>query len=121
MLSQQNSLGTKHLTKSKPINIIVKNKTNNSDNINYVDDIHNTNDVDNIHDIDDIHHIDNINSLGSKSNSKKIENTYKLDSICFDPTKFSPPDNWSIRLKNRIRNYDNNKSYTYINYLFDNK
>ena len=63
---------------------------------------------------------DNIEILGNKDLQDKIDNTYKLDSMCFDPTKFSPPDEWSYRLKKRIRDYDNT-SYTYINYLFDNK
>lgn len=63
-------------------------------------------------------------SLGKEeSHQKTITNNYTLDSICFDPTKFSPPDEWSIRLKQRIRSYRNTSSSNdfYIDYLFDNK
>ena len=102
MLSQQKSIDIKVLVRSKPIDIIKKNKDNIEPDkyINY--------------------DIDYINTLGNKSSKNKDDNSYKLDSICFDPTKFSPPDEWSIRLKNRIRNYDVN-TYGYMDYLFDNK
>jgi hypothetical protein len=63
-------------------------------------------------------------SLGKEESPEKtITNNYRLDSICFDPTKFSPPDEWSIRLKKRIRSYRNTGSSNdlYIDYLFDNK
>ena len=31
---------------------------------------------------------------------------YKLDFNIFDPSKFSPPNEWTTRLKNRIRSYN---------------
>lgn len=99
MLSINNSKINNNLSTSKPIKI--NNKPINTINQNYINP-------------------DNIEILGNKDLQDKIDNTYKLDSMCFDPTKFSPPDEWSYRLKKRIRDYDNT-SYTYINYLFDNK
>lgn len=62
-------------------------------------------------------HRDNYN----KNSKDKDCNNYSLDTICFDPSKFSPPDEWSMRLKHRIRNYEANDSTLYIDYLFDNK
>lgn len=97
MLSQENNI--KIFVRSKPIDIIKKNN-NTIDEINY-----------------DGKFMDTLETKNKNTNS---DNTYKLDSICFDPTKFSPPDNWSTRLKNRIRNYEDVSS-SYINYLFDNK
>jgi len=99
MLSLQNSKINNNLKKSTPIKII--NKQTNTINRNNIN-------------------IDNNEILGNKNFQDKIDNTYKLDSMCFDPTNFSPPDKWSYRLKKRIREFDNS-SYTYINYLFDNK
>lgn len=102
MLSQEKITEIKVLVTSKPISIIKKNLNNN---------IYLNNDI----------NIMNItNTLGDKINQDKIDNTYKLDTICFDPTNSSPPDEWCMRLKNRIRNYDSS-SYEYINYLLSNK
>lgn len=99
MLSQQKISENTGFIRSKPIDII--NKNNNMNNIsNY--------------------NIDYINTLGDLDNNLPDTNNYKLDTICFDPSKFSPPDEWCIRLKNRIRNYHDNK-YQYMDYLFDNK
>ena len=63
----------------------------------------------------------NIMTTNNKDNKDKYYNNYSLDTICFDPTKFSPPDEWSLRLKHRIRNYEANDSTLYLDYLFDNK
>tara|TARA_A100001035_G_C27724532_1_gene473676 strand:- start:221 stop:517 length:297 start_codon:yes stop_codon:yes gene_type:complete len=98
MLSQKKTSEIKVFVRSKPISIKKKTENNNFPN----------------------NEIDFTNTLGDKKVDNKSDNTYKLDSICFDPTKFSPPDEWSIRLKNRIRNY-HSSSYGYIDYLFDNK
>jgi len=62
-----------------------------------------------------------INNKEDKNNKDKEYNNYSLDTICFDPSKFSPPDEWSLRLKHRIRNYEANDSTLYIDYLFENK
>ena len=68
---------------------------------------------------------DSINDNGHKKldgiNTDNNFNIYRLDAICFDPTKSSPPDEWSMRLKHRIRNYETCDSTLYIDYLFDNK
>lgn len=116
MLSQQNSIkitGLPSLPKSKPIDIIKKSDSfcinineNNEPDEKIYDYIHN----------DYI----NVDTLGKNSKKNTNTNVCKLDTICFDPTKFSPPDDWSLRLKHRIRNYDTT-NYSYINYLFDNK
>ena len=98
MLSQEKKIAHKVLVPSKPINIIKKSSSSNK--INY--------------------DIDYIDTLGEKVNKIENDNTYKLDTICFDPSKFSPPDDWSLRLKTRMRNYDTTTT-SYIDYLFDNK
>lgn len=106
MLSQKITTVNKGYTPSKPIDIINNKKSNkNFDNKNFDNNNYN---------------IDYINTLGELHSNLFHDNNYKLDTICFDPSKFSPPDEWSTRLKNRIRNYQDNK-YQYINYLFDNK
>ena len=105
MLSQQKISKNTGFITSKPIDIINKNNLNNVNNVNV--NISNYN-------------IDYINTLGDLDNNLPDTNNYKLDTICFDPSKFSPPDEWCIRLKNRIRNYHDNK-YQYMDYLFDNK
>lgn len=47
---------------------------------------------------------------------------YKLDFNKFDPSKFSPPDNWKNRLKTRLQNYDDiNKNLDFINYFLDSR
>ena len=99
MLSQKKNSITKVFVASKPIDIIKKSSSSNK--INY--------------------DIDYIDTLGEKNNNIDNDNTYKLDTICFDPTKFSPPDDWSLRLKMRMRNYDTAVTTPYIDYLFDNK
>lgn len=63
----------------------------------------------------------NNNHCDNSNTRLKDYNNYSLDTICFDPTKFSPPDEWSLRLKHRIRNYEANESTLYVDYLFDNK
>ena len=100
MLSQEKKTNIKVVVPSKPIDIIKKSSSGNK--INY--------------------DIDFIDTLEEKANKNYNDNdiTYKLDSICFDPTKFSPPDDWGIRSKTRIRNYETSTT-TYIHYLFDNK
>ena len=102
MLSQQKISKNTGFIRSKPIDIINKNNVNNV-NVNISN-----------------YNIDYINTLGNLDNNLPDTNNYKLDTICFDPSKFSPPDEWCIRLKNRIRNYHDNK-YQYMDYLFDNK
>tara|TARA_B100000902_G_scaffold399984_1_gene474248 strand:+ start:7952 stop:8245 length:294 start_codon:yes stop_codon:yes gene_type:complete len=97
MFSQENKIVKKVLIASKPIDIIKKSGSSNK--INY--------------------DIDYIDTLGEKVNMIENDNTYKLDTICFDPTKFTPPDDWSVRLKTRMRNYET--TTTYMDYLFDNK
>lgn len=65
----------------------------------------------------------------NKSNVSLLQNNilkntidYKLDFNKFDPSKFSPPDNWKNRLKSRLKKYDNiNKNNDYINYFSDSK
>ena len=95
----------------------------------------------NEHEYFDIDYINNIRRNNSRQNDEnrtnfiitankhcensniclKDYNNYSLNTICFDPTKFSPPDEWSLRLKHRIRNYEANESTLYVDYLFDNK
>ena len=107
MLSQKVTIINKCNITSKPIDIINNKK-------------HNENSYNNQNSYNNNFNIDCINTLGDQYNNLSDNNNYKLDSICFDPSKFSPPDEWSKRLKKRIRNYQDNK-YQYIDYLFDNK
>ena len=72
------------------------------------------------------------NNIYSENNSKneyKINNNfedYKLDFNKFDPSKFSPPNDWTIRLKTRLKKYNDTNIYgdentnNYINYFLDN-
>ena len=122
MLMQNNLENTyTYNATSKPININLNNKSNrsNGSNIsnNYISKNHNpiNYQADNVKCYDG-----EINLINTLDNNKLYINDYKLDTICFDPSKFSPPDEWSIRLKNRIKNLNNNDC-RYIDYLFDNK
>jgi len=148
MLSQEMSISIKGLPKSKPIDIIKKSGSFclNIDETEKIDERINEDIYDhinhvNIHDeyLDDKYqyrndiniHIknDRKNNSINDNGHKKLEdindndnfNIYRLDAICFDPTKSSPPDEWSMRLKHRIRNYETCDSTLYIDYLFDNK
>ena len=105
MLSTQNNKYS--LKVSQPIDII----NNNSQYIN---------------NIDSVDRIDRYNFNNQyKSNSDNAN--YKLDFNKFDPSKFSPPDDWTLRLKTRIKNYTdtniiiNKNTNNYIDYFFDNK
>ena len=143
MLSQEKISQRNMYVKSKPINII--GNLNYLDNLDTLDTLDKLDTLDTLDNLDTLNTLDNLdslntldnldtldkyiffyneinitNSLEEKKKYNNINNTYKLDSICFDPTKSSPPDEWSIRLRNRIRNYDIT-SYRYINHLFDNK
>ena len=114
MLSVKNN---KNIVKvSEPINIINRSNTYNNAQfnthynnqqsivINNTDDYNNTNKY-------------NINELSD----------YKLDFNKFDPSKFSPPNDWTLRLQTRLKKYnDTNNLATsnankYTNYFFDNK
>ena len=114
----QNNLENTYTATSKPININLHNKSNGSNGSNkYIS--KNQNSID--YQVDNVKCYDGeINLINTLDNNKLYTNDYKLDTICFDPSKFSPPDEWSIRLKNRIKNLNNNDC-RYIDYLFDNK
>lgn len=99
---------------SKPINII--NNINNSKN-NHINSQINDNNIDGY-----------ISKDQNKLNNNNID--YKLDFNKFDPSKFSPPDNWRLRLKTRLNNYNyanndfnkfNQNNDNYLTYFFDNK
>ena len=53
-----------------------------------------------------------------RSNSKNLDldllEQYSLKSNIFDPSKMSPPNAWKCRLKQRIKDHDINKNYSYI-------
>ena len=38
--------------------------------------------------------------------NKKNNDNYKLDINQFDPSKFSPPNTWALRLKTRLKEYN---------------
>ena len=109
---------------SKPINI--NNLKNNDDNLK--------NNDDNLKNNDDKlkNNNSNIDAYISKDENKLNNNNidYKLDFNKFDPSKFSPPDNWTLRLKTRLNNYNylnndfnkfNKNNDNYLTYFFDNK
>jgi len=110
MLSVKNN---KNIVKvSEPINII--NRSSTCNNNNYYNKktiiINNTDDFGN-----------------EKSDNKNEISDYKLDFNKFDPSKFSPPNDWTLRLQTRLKKYnDTNNLATsnankYTNYFFDNK
>ena len=133
MLSTQNNKYS--LKVSQPIDIINKNLkyiNNNSQYINnnsqYINNIDSVDRIDryNFNNIDSVDRIDRYNFNNQyKSNSDNAN--YKLDFNKFDPSKFSPPDDWTLRLKTRIKNYTdtniiiNKNTNNYIDYFFDNK
>ena len=43
----------------------------------------------------------------TKCEQQKVVEEYLLDFNAFDPSKFSPPSDWKIRLEKRIQSYDN--------------
>lgn len=47
-----------------------------------------------------------VDSLTDQNNLDDNSSLYKLDFNIFDPSKFSPPNEWTTRLKNRIRSYN---------------
>lgn len=42
-----------------------------------------------------------------KNEEKPIIDEYLLDFNTFDPSKFSPPSDWKMRLEKRIQSYEN--------------
>ena len=59
--------------------------------------------------------------LDTKNNILEDDNNYKLDFNQFDPSKFSPPNAWALRLKTRLKQYNNINNDICFSYLFDNK
>ena len=58
------------------------------------------------------------NSLTEQNNLDNKSSLYKLDFNIFDPSKFSPPNEWTTRLKNRIKSYNDD---LHMNYFIENK
>jgi hypothetical protein len=46
----------------------------------------------------------------NKNNQYNYADEFNLKTICFDPTKFSPPNDFLIKLNLRIENYNSLRS-----------